>query len=89
MIDLNRTVDPAPTSIAYRLRRAFESLRAHYDPRPATTSSACSRTPSSIWSLRSACEPSGASPLADGVPPFLSMVCRDRRDRPTSDRARC
>ena len=32
MIDLNRTVDPAPTSIAYRLRRAFESLRAHYDP---------------------------------------------------------
>ena len=32
MIDVNRTVDPAPTSIAYRLRRAFESLRTHYDP---------------------------------------------------------
>jgi hypothetical protein len=32
MIDLNRIADPAPTSIARRLRQAFETLRAAYDP---------------------------------------------------------
>ena len=32
MIDFNRTVDPAPASIASRLRQAFENLRDRDDP---------------------------------------------------------
>jgi hypothetical protein len=32
MIDLNRIADPAPTSIARRLRQVFESLRVYDDP---------------------------------------------------------